>query len=126
MEWCDPSKGFYDEALTFLLNALEIDEELNDRLGMAINYARIGEVYRDKGLYEEAINYHKKALVIHEELNDRVNLALDHHLLSLIYIKKKMEKETNEALGNAFRIMDDFKKVTGYRHPFVDTVERIN
>ena len=34
-------KGLYDEALQYHKKALAIDEELNDKVGMAINYGRI-------------------------------------------------------------------------------------
>ena len=118
-------KGLYDKALEYHKKALAIHEETNDKVGMALNYFRIGEVYRCKGLYDDAISYHKKALAINEELNDKVNLPKILYTLSLIYIKKDMKKESKEAIDNAIRIIADFKKNTGYSHPFADSIRSI-
>ena len=49
----------YDNIFIYHKKALAIHEETNDKVGMALNYSRIGQEYRWKGLYYDAIIYHK-------------------------------------------------------------------
>ena len=78
-----------DDALQYYTRGLEIDEELNDVVNIAWDYASIGEVYRDKKQYDEALQYHKKALKINEELKDRVNMAKNYASIGEVYRDKK-------------------------------------
>jgi hypothetical protein len=41
---------------------IEIDEKLNDRLGMAKDYRNIGVVYDNQGNYDHALQNHNKSL----------------------------------------------------------------
>ncbi len=43
------------EALDSLNKALEIDEELDDRVGLALDYMNIGNVLGDKGMHQEGL-----------------------------------------------------------------------
>ena len=65
-------KGQYDDALKYHNKALEIDEELNDRVGMAKNYNNIGLVYYGKGQYDDALTYYNKALEINESIEEQL------------------------------------------------------
>ena len=119
-------KGLYDEAITHHKKALAIHEETNDKVGMAVNYSRLGEVYCCKGLYDESITYHKKALAIYDMLKDKVNLPKVFYSLSLIYRRKNLELESKEAMDNLKKIILDFKKYTGYKHPFEKNIDPIS
>ena len=54
--------GQYSHSLKYHNKALEIDTELNDRVGLSGDYNNIGEAYPDKGQHDEALKYHNKAL----------------------------------------------------------------
>ena len=64
-----------DKALDYHNKAREIDESLDDKMGMAKDYSNIGIVYYYKGDYPKALEYHTKALEIDESLNDMVDIA---------------------------------------------------
>ena len=66
--------------------------------GIAENYAKIGEVYRNKGLYEEALDYHNKALAIHEKLKD---------WSGMVYSSKGFYDEALTFLLNALEIDEE-------------------
>jgi tetratricopeptide (TPR) repeat protein len=102
--------GMLSKALDYLKKAQEIDEGLNDRVGMARDYANIGVVLQNIGNNNEALDYLKKAQEIHEGLNDRVGMARDYANIgnvlknignnneALDYLKKA--QEINEGSSN--------------------------
>jgi len=66
--------------------ALKIDEELNDRVGMARKYANIGIVLDDIDKLE-ALESNNKALEINEELNHKAEVATDYYNISFVLSK---------------------------------------
>ena len=74
-----------DKALDYHNKAREIDESLNDKVGMAKDYTNIGIVYYNLGEYHKALDYHNKAREIHESLNDKVGMAKDYGNIGLVY-----------------------------------------
>ena len=54
--------GNYQQALDYHNKALEIHEDLNDRVGMGRDYANIGNGLKNMGNYQQALDYHNKAL----------------------------------------------------------------
>ena len=76
--------GQYEEALRYLQKSIEIDQELNDKVGLAKDYNNIGAVLSNTGNYTEALNYHKKSLEIDQELNDKVGLAKNYNNIGVV------------------------------------------
>jgi tetratricopeptide (TPR) repeat protein len=70
--------GILSDSLNYFNKALAIDEDLNDRVGMARDYTNIGNTLSDMGNYQQALVSHNKALAIDEDLNDRVGMARDY------------------------------------------------
>jgi len=74
------NQGNYDQLLDYHRRALTIHEELQDKVGMAKDYANIGLVLADiKNHKEEAIESFSKGLEIFQELEQNTGY---HHPLS--------------------------------------------
>ena len=67
--------GELDKALGYYEKALELNEELENREGIAINLGSIGVVYGTKGELGKALEYFEKALGLNEELGRREGIA---------------------------------------------------
>ena len=77
--------GNYQQALDYHNKALETNEDLNDRVGMAKDYNNIGTVYFSiMGNYQQALDYHNKALETNEDLNGRVGMAKDYNNIGTV------------------------------------------
>ena len=59
----------HDQALNHYFASLEINEKMNNRMGMANNFNNIGSMYYELGNYPQALIYFKKALAVYEEKN---------------------------------------------------------
>ena len=70
--------GNYNQALDYHKKALEIHEGLNDRVGMAEDYANIGVVLKKLNKSKEAVETVDKGLDILHELKERTGY---HHPL---------------------------------------------
>jgi len=64
------SDSLYKKALAFDLKALAIDEELDDKAGMAIWLGNIGAMYMRMTQYAKARLYLKRALSLSDSIND--------------------------------------------------------
>ena len=62
--------------MEYYQKALEIDEELKDIRGKAVDLNNIGLVYKQWGKPEKALEYTEKALEIFEELKDVRSVAI--------------------------------------------------
>ena len=118
-------KGQYDDALTYHNKALEIHEELNNRVGMAADYTNMGIVYHIKGQYDDALTYYNKGLEIDEELTDRVGMAVDYTNIGYLHLAKKDKEKAKEAGRNVSRVKDEFERDTGTEHPLKNRIDKL-
>ena len=101
--------GMFSKALDYHNSALEIDESLNDRVGMGRDYTNIGIVLLNMGYYQKALDYHNKALDIREELNDRVGMGMTY---------------TN--IGNVLTSMGKYQQALDYHKKALEIGEELN
>jgi tetratricopeptide (TPR) repeat protein len=76
-------RGRLDEADDWYRKSLAIEEELDNRTGMAGIYHQLGMTAQDRGRLDEADDWYRKALAIEEELGDRPNMANTYHQLGI-------------------------------------------
>ncbi len=86
---------------------------MNDKVGMAISYNNIGQIFQDKGDLDEALKYGKMSLKIDEELNDLFQVATDYFNLISLYYLKNDEKEELLYLKKLKELLD---RVPNYSH----------
>ncbi|NEQ72061.1 MAG: tetratricopeptide repeat protein [Okeania sp. SIO2C9] len=88
----------FSKALKFYRQALEIYEENQDRLNIAITIDNIGIIYREQEKYSQALEYHQQALIIWEELGDREGKSASVHNIGIVYRESGKYSESLEFL----------------------------
>ena len=68
--------GYNDQALGFFMRALEINETLGDKHGIAITLNTIGEAHNNLGNYDQALHFFRRALAIFEEIGDQSGVVI--------------------------------------------------
>jgi len=92
----------YKNALDYYLEALKIDEELNDKAGMAKRLGNIGLILYDEADYPKALDYTFRALKMDEELKNKNGIARHLGNLGLIY---KQQNDYKKALNYYFKAL---------------------
>lgn len=69
--------------------SLELEEELNNKLGQAINNQNIGECYEELGDLKTALNYYRKSLAFNEEIDNEMGRVICNNSIAQVFIKQK-------------------------------------
>ncbi|WP_108245469.1 tetratricopeptide repeat-containing sensor histidine kinase [Muricauda brasiliensis] len=80
----------YDLAILQFRRALKLEEELGNKLGLAINHQNIGHCLEEKGDLEEALENYRKSLAYNEEIDSEVGRVICKNSLAQIYLKQNM------------------------------------
>lgn len=100
----------YDLAIEQFKKSQEIENSIDNKLGLAINYQNIGYAKDAQGKLDEALEYYKKSLAINQKINNTFGLIICNSSVANIYIKQgkptkalqliKGNLGTAEKLGN--------------------------
>ncbi|MDX1278580.1 tetratricopeptide repeat protein [Oceanihabitans sediminis] len=93
----------YDLALDQFNHSLIIEEELNNYLGLAINYHNIGYVLEHKGLLNEALVSYNTSLEYNNKINSDIGRVICNNSKGVVYIKQKNYKEAHKVLHSALK-----------------------
>lgn len=86
------SQGRYDEAIKLYYESMKINEELENRGGIARTLYELGVIHQDQGRYDEAIEFYQKSKKISEELKNRGGIAeVLHQLGNVNYLQDKYD-----------------------------------
>lgn len=103
----------YEKALLYHLKALRIDQELENRIGIARHLANIGNSYKALGNYKLALIYEQKAYDAYNELHDEKGKAFTTGNIGSIYLTNKeyvkAQKYLSVALPLAIRVKDMYE-----------------
>lgn len=80
----------YDLAIVQFTRALKLEEELGNKLGLAINHQNIGECLELKGDLEGALENYRKSLAFNEDINSTYGRIICKNSLAQIYLKQDM------------------------------------
>ena len=80
----------YDLAILQFKRALKLEEELGNKLGLAINHQNIGHCLEEKGDLEAALENYRKSLAYNEEINSDIGRVICKNSLAQIYLKQDM------------------------------------
>lgn len=97
----------YDSALSLLLRARNISQEIGDQGLLAKCLHNIGFIYHKKGEHGQSITYYEEALTILRKLNDQNRIPISLLDLGIAY---KEQGLYNEALGYLFECIPLFAK----------------
>jgi tetratricopeptide (TPR) repeat protein len=91
----------YDLALGLFLKSLEIEKELNNKLGLAINYHNIGYAQEAKGFIDDALINYETSLKYNNEINSNIGRVICYNSIGKIYILKGEYEEAFPIIDNA-------------------------
>jgi len=97
--------GNYSESLRYHLLALRINEELDNKSGIASDYVTVAAILTKLNDYESALDKLNQAKVLFEELSDTSGVAMIFNDLGRIYAD----------LGNTATALDNHLKAASYR-----------
>lgn len=97
-----------EKALEVFNQTLLIEKELNNRLGMAINYQNIGYAYNAMNYPDSALVYYEKSLQMNESINSDVGRSICYNSIGDILLK---QENPLEALRN-FKMAMVFAELT--------------
>ncbi len=80
----------YDLAILQFERALKLEEELGNKLGLAINHQNIGHCMELKGDLEAALENYRKSLAYNEEIDSDIGRLICKNSLAQIYLKQDM------------------------------------
>jgi tetratricopeptide (TPR) repeat protein len=93
-------KGNYDLALEYYNKNLKIQEETNDKKGMALTLNNIGYIYSARGNIKDALDFFNKSLVLQTELKNQKGIALNLNNIAFVF---KGQGDTPRALDNFWK-----------------------
>ncbi len=108
----------YDLALVHFNKSLVIERELDNKLGLAINYHNIGYAKEGKGLLEEASFDYKTSLDYNLEIQSKIGEVICYNSIGQIYIKQGKlsiaEIMIKQALEKALKTDDQYYIAPSY------------
>lgn len=88
----------YDIAIAQFKRSMELEKELGNKLGLAINHQNIGEGLEQKGELEEALHHYRTSLDYNNEINNNRGRILCKNSIAQIYIKQNKAGEALDIL----------------------------
>jgi class 3 adenylate cyclase/TPR repeat protein len=103
----------YPKALEYYSKALHINEEIGNKVGIAINLANIGYIYRELSDNPKAIEYYSKSLHINEEIGRKVGVANNLGNIGVVYKILSDYHKALEYYGKALVILEEIGDKSG-------------
>ncbi|MBD0850463.1 tetratricopeptide repeat protein [Maribacter arenosus] len=85
----------YDLAIEQFRRSLELEAELGNTLGLAINHQNIGECQEMQGKLEDALNSYRTSLAYNEEINSDMGKVICKNSIAHVYI---LQRKLDDAL----------------------------
>ena len=141
--------GDISSALELYHQSLNINQGLNNKVGMSITFNDLGTIYFNQGEVNKALEYFEKSLNIQHEVGDKLGEANSLNNIGLIYkssgdiskalnyynkslvIQKEIGNKASEAvtlsnIGSAYNVLNDDSKSMLYLNKAIALQEEIN
>jgi signal transduction histidine kinase len=103
------TKEDFADAISCFINALKIEEKLNDERRVADLNDELARVYYYQEIFAKALEYHEKAIVIYQNLKDTINIAkVLSHIGSLHLSREYCEQRSPEQIQSDCKIAIDY------------------
>ncbi len=109
----------FESALKVLDSARQINEEINDKISLGINYTNIGRLYFNKKNYYTAHKYFKEAYSIDSSLNNTKGIFTKSLNLASSYIRLRRWQEAEKIYKYLLTVPDiktDYKFMSNLHH----------
>ena len=108
----------YDLAITQFDKSLKLEEQDNNKLGLAINYHNIGYAEEAKGNLSAALTNYQKSLDYNNAIDSEIGRVICYNSIGGIYLKQENFEEAEpiirEALEKALNLDDQFYITSSY------------
>ncbi|WP_455169815.1 tetratricopeptide repeat-containing sensor histidine kinase, partial [Aegicerativicinus sediminis] len=94
----------YKLAITQFTQSLEIEEEMDNKLGLAINHENIGYAYEYQGFLERALEHYHTSLSYNEQINSNIGRIICYNSIGRVDIKKGNYKEAESYIEDALKL----------------------
>ncbi|MBT8308255.1 MAG: tetratricopeptide repeat protein [Maribacter sp.] len=105
----------YSPAIEKFSEALKLEENLGNKLGLAINYQNIGECYEAQDKLEEALENFEISLSYNNQINSERGRIICNYSIAHVYVHQGKNEEAQvileEVLSNAMKL-DDQKLIS--------------
>lgn len=98
----------FDLAEEQFRKALKIEEQLNNKLGLAINYQNLGYVMEGKDSLDVALQNYKKSLKYNEEIDSELGIMICHNSIGQIYLKQNKPKQGLALIQPTIEVASEF------------------
>jgi len=88
----------YDLAIEQFQKSLQLEDELGNKLGLAINHQNIGDCQELQGKYEDALINYRTSLALNEEIDSDKGRVICKNSIAQVYIKQDKLEEAIEIL----------------------------
>ncbi len=89
----------YDLAINHYRQSLQLEKELDNKRGQAVNHQNIGECLEAKGQLDEALYHYNRSLEYDIEIGSDYGRAICQNSIAQVYIKQEKPEEALEILG---------------------------
>ncbi len=89
----------FDLAIERFTRSLKIEQEVDNKLGLAINYHNIGYAKEGLGALDVALDYYQKSLFYNTEINSDLGKVICNGSIGKLYIKQNKDKEAIKLLS---------------------------
>ncbi|MBT8315056.1 MAG: tetratricopeptide repeat protein [Maribacter sp.] len=100
----------YSPAIEKFSEALKLEENLGNKLGLAINYQNIGECYEAQDKLEEALENFEISLSYNNQINSERGRIICNYSIAHVYVHQGKNEEAQvileEVLSNAMKLDD--------------------
>jgi class 3 adenylate cyclase len=108
--------GAYAKSLEHYTRALTLNEELDNRSGVARVTGNIGNVYNSRADYARALEYFTRALALHDELGERSGVALVTGNIGNVYQSLADYAKSLEYFTRALALHEELGNRSGVAH----------
>ena len=86
----------WDECISYVIEALRVQDEINDEPGKAHSYRLLAELYLDKGIPDKVIEFSKKSINLSDRFGNNIEKA--EALINIGQAYKNLENDLNASL----------------------------
>jgi tetratricopeptide (TPR) repeat protein len=93
----------YDLAIAKYMESMQLERELNNKLGLAINHQNVGECYEAQGHLKEALENFNQSLAYNEAINSEKGKIICYNSIGHVYVHMGRVKEALTLLQSSFQ-----------------------
>ncbi|MDD7438073.1 MAG: tetratricopeptide repeat protein [Bacteroidales bacterium] len=101
--------GNYERADSAFRQSLQIEKDLDNKVGQAINYANLGAIFEHNGETDSAWVYYRKSMDFNQAANNTLGISLCHTYFGSLYEKSEEYDLALQSYNEAYDLMKESK-----------------